>query len=146
MYFESQETAEKFTVTIARTMVELNNRDPNLVGRQLSADVLSLELQATETKSGEGTEAGTSGTGGGGGGPGGIPGSTRNKNTRRKSLADFQEISDAVGNALSEAEDSHQCNANFDKAVGEQVRIPQLTWSDLYPPSRLSNPSIRSLP
>lgn len=126
MYFESQDTAEKVTATIAGTMVELNNRDPSLIGRQLSADVVSVELQATDTKaastvSGESTEVSGGMSGSEGRGPGGVPGTNRSKNSRRKSLAEFQEINDAVGNALSEAADSNQGNANFDKAVGEQV-------------------------
>jgi hypothetical protein len=132
MYFESQELAEKFTATIAATLLDLASSStsstsaPSLINRQVSSsDVVNVELYATASSSTcTGTEENDSkqqmvaamaaGK---------TPASSRKGNSRRKSLADFQEINDAVGSALFEADQStDHSEANFNKAVGEQVR------------------------
>lgn len=57
-------------------------------------------------------------------------------NTRRKSLAEFQEINDAVGMAFSEADKNSEGesgdNINFNKAVGEQVSYFIITFLSFY--------------
>lgn len=119
MYFESQEFAEKFTRTIAAVLVENSNTTTSTStashARQVSNDISNIDLQTVESKSTSTptiSEADST--------PKSTPGPTR-KNTRRKSLAEFQEINDAVGVALSVAESCDSGDADFNKAVGEQV-------------------------
>jgi hypothetical protein len=52
-------------------------------------------------------------------------------NNRRKSLAEFQEIHDAVGNAFGHAASpSGTIEADFNQAVDEQVRISYAEGTD----------------
>jgi hypothetical protein len=159
MYFESQEVAEKFTATIAGTLIEMAAADPNPLStasrhRQQSSnsDVVNVEFYNTFTTSAQINPSTTTTTSISTStteltttsspnlvittddqspphqqqqqqlGVGKAPGTARKQN-RRKSLADFQEINDAVGSALDEADQSlDNSEANFNKAVGEQVR------------------------
>lgn len=119
MYFESQEVAEKLTGAVSAALVESSNQmagsAPSHV-KQYSADIVNVDLQSIESKSSATATPVESDPS-----PRNATGPQNRKTTRRKSLAEFQEINDAVGIALSEAESCDTGDANFDKAVGEQV-------------------------